>query len=488
MRVGTSTIDIGEKKDAMYPDCYAELVYEKGESYQSFETSVVVNTKKPRWDESGAEGETKFFIPEGDQPSYVYVHFFDNDLGEIDPYLGEAKIDLAELMSASVKSKEYVVELTTCTHLIKLREYDGIQPTAVSGTATVRINVDELQMTVTLVKAIDIGDTTVAETEKVGDHSHDAHGHGHGHGQSHAVVLKNVKRWITESNEQVDPSHAMYEILLSAMRTEFTHQREGKTLSVRAFSQLNTCLGLGFDMNNEEMDALNKVDSLITSGSAASVRLAKASIKDPSAFATPIDTVVNAIIDYAEQDLPFGGTVIPSVWFEHRLTVGEMMLAMLSVLKDLADADPSELGEEFGTTLLTSTDRLRTKLLGLQAEAPNTWKAVHTLIAFRTVVAEFVHRQHMYQDQGFFDDNLCDAAMFAIETHVQNVEQYLHMDYATVLLGMISCNVCTKDHPIVSTFQQDKAGIEGNYAANKNLGLDDPPAESGSSGRSSGKK
>ena len=146
---------------------------------------------------------------------------------------------------------------------------------------------------------------------------------------------------------------------------------------------------------------------------------------------------------------------------------------MLSVLKDLADADPSELGEEFGTTLIASTDRLRTKLVGLQAEAPNTWKAVHTLIAFRVSVAEFNHRLHMYQDQGFFDDALSEAAMFVTESHVLNVEGYIHMDYAAVLLGLVTVNQCTKDHPIVTTFQQDKAGIKGNFAANKNLGLDD---------------
>jgi NhaP-type Na+/H+ or K+/H+ antiporter len=477
MRVGTNPVDIGEVKDAMAPDCYAEIAYEKGDNYQTFETSIVVGTKSPRWDEAGVQGETKFFIPDGDEPAFLYLHFFDNDLGENDPYLGQAKIPLDEM---SGSSQEYKLELTPCTHLIKMREYSGLQPTAVSGEVTVRLNVAEPTMTVSLVKGVGLGVTDVDDSEKVGDHSHDGHGHGHGHGTSHMVVLKNVKRWIVESNEEVDPTHAMYEILLSAMRTEFIHQREGKIMSVRSYSRINACLGLGFDMNNEDMDALQKMDQLVASGSQASVRLAKAAIKDPSAFSTPIDTVVNAIIDYAEQGLPFGGTVIPSVWFEHRLCVGEMMLAMLSVLKDLADADPSELGEEFGTTLVASTDRLRVKLIGLQAEAPNTWKAVHTLIAFKATVSEFTHRVHMYQDQGFFDDTLSDAAMFCTETHVQNIQQYLHMDYLTVVFSFITGNACTADHPIVGTFKQDKAGIKGNFAANKNLGLDDEAVDSDS--------
>ena len=48
---------------------------------------------------------------------------------------------------------------------------------------------------------------------------------------------------------------------------------------------------------------------------------------------------------------------------------------------------------------MASSDRVRTKLLGLQAEAPNTWKAAHTLLAFNAAAAEFGHRIHIYQDQ-----------------------------------------------------------------------------------------
>ena len=471
MRVGYNAVDIGEAKDALAPDCYAEFTFEKGDNYQTFESSIVVCDKNPRWDDKGQSGETKFFIPEGDEPAVLYMHFFDNDLGENDPYLGQCKISLDEIISSQVQSQEKKVELTSCTHLIKQREYSGIFPTTVSGEVVVRINVSAPTVTVTLVKGTGLGQTALEDTDKVGDHSHDGHGHGHGHGTAHMVILKNVKRWITESNEEVDPTHAMYEILLSAMRTEFIHQREARVMSVRAYGRMNACLGLGFDMNNEDMDALSKMDSLMASGSQSSIRLAKAAIKDPTAFMTPIDTVVNAIIDFAEQGLGCGGTMIPAVWFNHRLTCGEMMLAMLSVLKDLADSDPSELGEEFGTTLVSSSDRLRVKLLGLQGEAPNTWKAVHTFLAFKTTVAEFGHRVHMYQDQGFFDEGLCAAVGFAIESHVQEVLQYLHMDYSTIVFSLLTANACTGDHPIVGTFKQDKAGIDGNFAANKNLGI-----------------
>ena len=58
--------------------------------------------------------------------------------------------------------------------------------------------------------------------------------------------------------------------------------------------------------------------------------------------------------------------------------------------------------------VLKATNRARTKLLALQAEAPNTFRAAHTMIAFRSTAAEFHHRLHAYQDQGFFDAKLVE--------------------------------------------------------------------------------
>jgi len=219
------------------------------------------------------------------------------------------------------------------------------------------------------------------------------------------------------------------------------------------------------------------MEQLQGSGDIGSKRLAKQAIKDPSSFVTPIDSVINYLIDFADQGLPFGGHFLPSVWFQHRLTVAETFQSMLGILKDLADADPTELGEEFGNTLVASSDRLRTKLLGLQAEAPNTWKAAHTLLAFNAAAAEFGHRIHIYQDQGFFDESLVLAVQYAMESRQQEITQYIAMDYTTVILGLCSNNACDHDHPIVGTFMADKKGIKGHFGDSSELGLDKPESE-----------
>ena len=145
-------------------------------------------------------------------------------------------------------------------HPHQLREYTGVQPTTVSKGHRPRQHC-RAEDPIALVKAVGVGETDIAETEKVGDHSHD--GHGHKATARAMVVLKNVKRWITgRTSKLIHPT--LYEILLSAMRTDFIHKREGKTLSANAFSRLNACLGIGFDMNNEDMDAITKMDSWST--------------------------------------------------------------------------------------------------------------------------------------------------------------------------------------------------------------------------------
>jgi hypothetical protein len=141
-----------------------------------------------------------------------------------------------------------------------------------------------------------------------------------------------------------------------------------------------------------------------------------------------------------------------------------MFLTTLSALKDLADADTSELGQEFNKTITNCTDRMRTKLFSLQAEAPSTWKAVHSLIAFKVVAAEFHHRVHMYQDQGFFQDTLVNAVELAMDDREQELDQYVHMDYVWIVFGFCSAFKCLADHPVVAVFSNDKEGIKNAYA------------------------
>ena len=320
MRVGYEGLQLADEKDPLTPDSYAEIVLEKGETYQTYETSIVTKDANPTW-EKGATAT--FNMPEGSRSKgsgTLYLHMFDNDLGELDRYIGEAKIPMDDILEAQTSVDSQTVELQAATHMVKLREYTGVMPTEVSGSIDVSIKCSGGLVTVTLLKAVGIGQTSTEGLHNIGDHEADGHG-GHGHGGHHMMVLKNVKRWIMEANEEVDPTHAMYEILLSAMKSHFIHEREEKLVSVRSFGRLNSALGLGYDMNNEDMDALTRMEQLQGSGDIGSKRLAKQAIKDPSAFVTPIDSVINYLIDFADQGLPFGGHVLPSVWFQHRLTV-----------------------------------------------------------------------------------------------------------------------------------------------------------------------
>jgi NhaP-type Na+/H+ or K+/H+ antiporter len=463
LRVGyTAKEGMDPDLDPTQPDSYVEIGLKKGDTYQTFETGIMPCNANPSWTD---DNTTKYFVPDGSDKTTLYMHVFENDIGEIDDYLGQAKLELDELIEAG-GTVEQTIELTTCSHNIKLREYQGTFPTKVSGSVTVRIECNAPTVQVTLLKGTDLGKTEKEDLLKHADHdkSGHEHGHGHGHGAAHALLLKNVKRWIDESNESVDSKHAIYEILLTNIKTGFVHEREAKIISVRTWNKLNAALGIAYDLNAKDMENDQKVEKLKMAGGSENDRLARMAIGDPENFQTPIDALVNYVIDYADNGLPAGGKFVPSVWFAHRLTLAEMFLVTLSALKDLADADTSELGDEFNATITNCTDRARTKLFQLQAEAPSTFKAAHSLIAFKVVAAEFHHRVHMYQDQGFFQENLVNAVEFAMDDREKELDQYVHMDYVWVMFGMCSAFKCLADHPVVCVFNNDKEGIKNAYA------------------------
>ena len=296
--------------DSTQPDAYAEIGLRKAETYQTYETGVISCNANPTWSEGNS---TKYFVPDGPDTATLYLHMFENDIGESDAYLGQAKLDLDELIAAG-GTAEQTIQLTTCTHALKLREYTGSFPTSVSGSVTVRIECNAPTVQVTLLSGADLGDCQTEDLVKHGDHDatgHDAN-HGHGHGGGHALTLKNVKRWIEQSNESVDSSHAMYEILLTNIKSGFIHEREAKILSVRSWNKLNAALGIAYDMNMLDMDEVQKNEMLEMAGSLSGGRLAKMAVSSPEEFATPIDAMVNYVIDYAENGLPFGGKRTPS--------------------------------------------------------------------------------------------------------------------------------------------------------------------------------
>ena len=158
---------------------------------------------------------------------------------------------------------------------------------------------------------------------------------GHGHGTSHALLLKNVKRWIDNAEETVDSSHAMYEILLTNIKGGFIHDRENKLIGVASYNRLNSALGVAFDLNMKDMEEIQKIEALTMAGDSGT-RMAKQALEEPEKFGTPVEAMVNYMIDFADNGLPFGGRSSPTVWFEHRLTLGESLLAVLGALKNLA--------------------------------------------------------------------------------------------------------------------------------------------------------
>ena len=191
--------------------------------------------------------------------------------------------------------------------VLKLQEYDGTFPTEVSGSVTVKVQCLEPTVTVTLTKAEGIGDCKKEDMLKHGDHDHSGHehGHGHGHGTSHALLLKNVKRWIDNAEETVDSSHAMYEILLTNIKGGFIHDRENKLIGVASYNRLNSALGVAFDLNMKDMEEIQKIEALTMAGDSGT-RMAKQALEEPEKFGTPVEAMVNYMIDHKASPFHMG--------------------------------------------------------------------------------------------------------------------------------------------------------------------------------------
>ena len=48
----------------------------------------------------------------------------------------------------------------------------------------------------------------------------------------HAEMLKHVKKWLQQADDSMEHSFAMYDILLTSMKSQFAHARESKTIGV----------------------------------------------------------------------------------------------------------------------------------------------------------------------------------------------------------------------------------------------------------------
>ena len=460
------------------PDSYGEIVVVKGSSYQTFETSVVKSNNDPEW----SVGNSKVFkLLPGDEPVELYIHMFDNDLGEIDEYIGQCYEDITDLVKGKV-SKQYNSPLTVCSHAVKDREYDGKMPFEVCGNIAFDVKCSDDEIVVTLSSGKGIGgagvkrgDPSIGEGVEGGDHEHE-HAHGHGHGASHITMLKNVKRWLDESKEEVDSKFALYDVMLSTMKTSFFHELEGKMLSVAGFSKLNAAVGIALDLNNVQMEgSISEKMTIASSEGSGATSIETWQRLKPEEWTTPVDAAVNYVLDFCSSGEAFIQT--PAAFFQHRLVCAEILLTMTDQLKQLAEADLDDLGEDFATNINAACLRVKLQLADMQSLAPNTFRACHTLIAFKVIAAEFHHRVHMYQDQGFFQETLVDGCEFVMEGREQEIQQYFNIDPLWTALGMCTKFICMKDHPVVFLYQQDIDGVVESAGGDSSDKTENPAAD-----------
>jgi len=194
--------------------------------------------------------------------------------------------------------------------------------------------------------------------------THD-HAHGHGHGGGHITMLKNVKRWIDECKEDVEPSYAMYDVMLSTMRAHFMHELENKMLSVSGFSKLNAAIGIALDINNDQMEG-SIADKMAEASSETSTSASVTTWQrlKPEEWSSPVDACVNSILDFCDTGEAF--VKHPSAFFQHRLLCAEMLLTLIDQLKQLGDVDMAGLGPDFGPNLIAANTRAKVKLASMQ--------------------------------------------------------------------------------------------------------------------------
>jgi hypothetical protein len=487
---------------ALEPDAYCQIGVQKGNFWEYGETDVVQRTKNPRWPKDDVN-RVNIQLPaddEGDKNEqiFLYVHLLDNDYGDDDDYLGEGKLNITDLIRTDGKN-EIAIPLTPCTHIIKKAEFKRTLPVAVTGNVTVRIECADNAVKVILLRAENLGTNLVmlaqgqAEAAKDPDqidHGDDDHGGGggggggHGHGDHDTIfLLQNVRRWIAEA--EVDgsassfsaedqknlPEFAMYEVLLSHMKHSFHHAREQDLISLGAINRLSSAIGVAYDINSANIDSMAESMSDLKENYNAPVKKMQRKVpagetegdEDNSTilgdenkeadFINPITAAADYIELFVDEGAKACANVFPADYFEHHMISMEVLFAFIEQLKDLEDTE--KVGAEFTTAVANGLYRLQLKLANLQLQTPNSCKAIHTVLAFRTLVAEFHSRLQSYGEQGFFTDTYVEQAALVADTRRREVDQYLHIDIVMQMFGLMTCNLFAKDHPIISCYLKD---------------------------------
>jgi NhaP-type Na+/H+ or K+/H+ antiporter len=465
-----------QTKRALEPDTYAQIGLSKGNFWAFKEIDVVPKTKDPVWPD--VEMNTiKLKIPAGDETVFLYCHMLDNDIGDDDDYLGEAKLDITAMLASQIKTQRLAtktIQLGPCTHIVKKCEHKLPLPSAVSGSVTLKIDCDNSDgmISVTMVSGSDLGigvtrGTNKNESGKVhalvehevhgDDHGEGDHG-GHGHGDHDQVfLLQNVRRWIIEAQIETDnnkevtaalPEFAMYEIMLSHMKNHFHHMREEDTISIASMSRLYSACGVGLDINNSNLDVISRA-----SGAPSAKEF---DVTSELNGANPLTAIVDYVADFCDNGAAGCSGFVPSQYFEHRYTCAEMLFCLIDSFKELVEVESDTDG--FADAVTGGLNRLQKKLAEMQLAAPNAFKAVHTLIAFKHVAADFKHRLHSYADQGFFTETYVEAAEHCVNMRTRELGRYVNIDFMGQIVGLLTMNACNLDHPVVAAFKKDKSG------------------------------
>ena len=428
------------------PNAYAHVRLVHGETSLAFETDVAKGTHEPAWNDA----RHTFELPPGDGEVLLYMTLYDNDFGEMeDEQIGQCWLDVTALCAEDGDSTQ-TLELKADPDNLPISP----RGTPVRNTGTVQVEVsctsldDGKVVEFSLLRgklypckrpggpSPRLSRSTSHDSESHGHSdrsshgSHDGHhgdhgGHGHGHGGGHVNTLRNIKRWLAQSEVEIDHSFAMYEIMLSGMRTHFAHKCEGKTVSVEAFSKLSGAVGRGLDVNDDQMH--DEVGAPTQSPAADDARVSRATrMATSSKEDSPLDAMVDHVIKYTSRQSN-AKQKDPRIWFKHKLLSAEMLLVLIEELVELADNPDEEVTSELGGLYINAADccrKCKQQLAELQVAAPNTYRAVHTLLAFGVVAAEFRHRVHVYQDQGFFNEVLVENAEFVMAGRSIELAQY----------------------------------------------------------------
>lgn len=235
-------------------------------------------------------------------------------------------------------------------------------------------------------------------------------------------------------------------------------------------SQLFAACGVAFDIN------VKALDSLAMSGGAENSDMVVNPAGDAADGDNPLTNLVDHVCDFCDNGAAGLATYMPAQFYEHKRICAEMLLSLLEAWSTL-DQIKTEDNEGFATAVADGLEKLKLKLAAMQLAYPNTFKAVHTQIAFKHVCSDYKHRLHSYVEQGFFTDEYASAVESIIKDRARGLDQYLHIDNLLSWAGLLTCNFLNKDHPVVSCASKDKGAPVAKHLAMEVGGATDKDPE-----------